>query len=138
MDGFLAGIVVGPEPIEPKEWTRLIFGARPLGKNGDAAIQAVLDRHDAIAKARAEAPAHYAPLFMRTDEGVVLAQDWAAGFLAAVRLRLTGVGQRSSKAASASTWDGTGAFSATKVSTASSRPRKPSTGSIIGSTSTKR
>jgi uncharacterized protein len=28
------------------------------------------------------------PLFMRTDEGVVLAQDWAAGFLAAVRLRL--------------------------------------------------
>jgi yecA family protein len=25
---------------------------------------------------------------MRTDEGVVLAQDWAAGFLAAVRLRL--------------------------------------------------
>ena len=27
---------------------------------------------------------------MRTDEGVILAQDWAAGFLAAVRLRLTG------------------------------------------------
>jgi hypothetical protein len=25
---------------------------------------------------------------MRTDEGIVLAQDWAAGFLAAVRLRL--------------------------------------------------
>ena len=138
-DGFLAGIVVGPEPIKPKEWTRLIFGARPLGKDGDAAIQAVLDRHDATAKALAEAPARYALRFMRTDEGVVLAQDWAAGFLAAVRLRLTGgVGQKGARAASASTWDGTGAFSATKVSTASSRPRKPSAGSIIGSTSTKR
>ena len=34
------------------------------------------------------APARYAPLFMRTDEGVVFVQDWAAGFLAAIRLRL--------------------------------------------------
>ena len=88
VDGFLAGIVAGPEPIGPKEWTRLIFGARPLGKDADAAVQAVLDRHAAIARDLAEAPASYAPLFMRTDEGVVLAQDWAAGFLAAVRLRL--------------------------------------------------
>ena len=86
--GLLAGIIIGPEPIEPEEWTRLIFGARPLGKDADAALQAVLDRHDAVAKILAEAPARYAPLFMRTDEGVVLAQDWAAGFLAAVRLRL--------------------------------------------------
>ena len=80
VDGLLAGIVVGPEPIEPKEWTRLIFGVRPLGKDGDAAVQAVLDRHATVAKILAEAPAHYAPLFMRTDEGTVLAQDWAAGF----------------------------------------------------------
>ena len=74
VDGFLAGIVVGPEPIEPKEWMRLIFGARPLGTDGDAAVQAVLDRHGVIAKILAKAPASYAPLFMRTDEGVVLAQ----------------------------------------------------------------
>ena len=88
VDGLVAGIVVGPEPIEPKEWTRLIFGARPLGPDGEAALQAVLDRHDAVAKILAKVPASYAPLFMRTDEDVVLAQDWAAGFLAAVRLRL--------------------------------------------------
>jgi uncharacterized protein len=88
VDGLIAGIVIGPEPVEPEEWTRLIFGARPLGPDGEAALQAVLDRHDAVAKILAEAPASYAPLFMRTDEGVVLAQDWAAGFLAAVRLRL--------------------------------------------------
>ena len=48
----------------------------------------MLDRHAAVARDLAEAPARYAPLFMRTDEGTVLAQDWAAGFLAAVRLRL--------------------------------------------------
>ena len=88
VDGFLAGIVVGPEPIEPAEWMRLIFGARPLGTDGDAAVQAVLDRHGAVAKILAQAPASYAPLFMRTEDGTVLAQDWAAGFLAAVRLRL--------------------------------------------------
>jgi uncharacterized protein len=87
VDGLVAGIVVGPAPIEPEEWTRLIFGARPLGKDGEAAVQAVLDRHDAVATVLAEAPARYAPLFMRTDEGTVPAQDWAAGFIAAVRLR---------------------------------------------------
>ena len=88
VDGLIAGIVAGPAPVEPAEWTRLIFGARPLGEDGDAALRAVLDRHDAVARILAAAPASYAPLLMRTDEGVVLAQDWAAGFLAAVRLRL--------------------------------------------------
>src|SRR3954468_3342861 len=88
VDGLVAGILAGPEPVEPEEWTRLIFGARPLGEDADAALQALLDRHTAVAKILAAAPAGYAPLFMRTDEGVVLARDWAAGFLAAVRLRL--------------------------------------------------
>jgi uncharacterized protein len=88
VDGLIAGIVAGPEPVEPEEWTRLIFGARPLGEDGDAALQAVLDRHAAVARILAAAPAGYAPLLMRTDEGVVLARDWAAGFLAAVRLRI--------------------------------------------------
>src|SRR3954449_10527935 len=88
VDGLIAGIVIGPAPIEPEEWTRLIFGARPLGPDGEAALQAVLDRHDAVAKILAKVPASYAPLFMRTDEGLVLAQDWTAGFLAAIRLRL--------------------------------------------------
>src|SRR3954463_3363586 len=90
-DGLIAGIVAGPQPVEPEEWTRLIFGARPLGPDGEAALQAVLDRHGAVAKILAKVPASYAPLFMRTDEGVVLAQDWAAGFLAAIRLRLHGL-----------------------------------------------
>jgi hypothetical protein len=48
----------------------------------------VLDRHDAVAKILAEATARYASLFMHTDEGTGLVQDWAAGSLAAVRLRL--------------------------------------------------
>ena len=87
VDGLIAGIVAGPAPIEPAEWTRLIFGARPPGEDGDAALRAVLDRHDAVVKILAAAPASYAPLLMRTDEGVVLAQDWAAGFVAAIRLR---------------------------------------------------
>ena len=32
VDGLIAGIVAGPAPVEPAEWTRLIFGARPLGE----------------------------------------------------------------------------------------------------------
>src|SRR3954468_5605169 len=87
-DGLIAGIVAGPEPVEPKEWTRLIFGARPLGPDGEAALQAVLDRHDAVAKILPTVRASCAPLFRRADEGAVLPQDWAAGSLAAIRLRL--------------------------------------------------
>ena len=34
VDGFLAGIIVGPEPIEPKEWTRLIFARGRSVKGG--------------------------------------------------------------------------------------------------------
>src|SRR3954469_25883029 len=97
VDRLLAGIITAPEPIEPEEWTRLIFGARPLGPDGEAALRAVLDRHDAVAKILAEVPASYAPLFMRTDEGVVLAQDWTAGFLAAIRLRLEAWRRRCSR-----------------------------------------
>ena len=83
-----AGSEVAPEPVERGEWPGLISGAGPLGRTAGAPLKAVLDRHDAVAKILAKVPASYAPLFMRTDEGVVLAQDWAAGFLAAVRLRL--------------------------------------------------
>jgi len=88
VDGLIAGIIVGPEPIAAVEWTRLIFGARPLGPEGTAARQAMLDRHEAVATILTKAPARYATLFLRTERGEVLAQDWAAGFLAAIRLRL--------------------------------------------------
>src|SRR3954453_19730030 len=84
VDGLVAGIVIGPEPIEPEEWTRLIFGARPPGPEGGPPLRAGLGRHDAVAKILAEVPASYAPLFMRPDECVGLAQDWTAGFLAAI------------------------------------------------------
>ena len=49
VDGLLAGIVIGPEPVEPEEWTRLIFGARPLGRDSDAALQVVLDLRQPLA-----------------------------------------------------------------------------------------
>src|SRR4029453_9082629 len=54
VDGLLAGIIIGPEPIQPKERRGLIFRARPVGKGAAAALQAVLDRHAAAAKILAE------------------------------------------------------------------------------------
>ena len=60
VDGLIAGIVAGPEPVEPEEWTRLIFSARPLGEDGDAALRAVLDRHAAVARIPAAVAALHA------------------------------------------------------------------------------
>src|SRR3712207_8154182 len=65
VDGLIAGVIIGPEPIEPKEWTRLIFGTPPLGKDGEPALQGVLDRHVAVAAMPAKVLATYAPLFFR-------------------------------------------------------------------------
>src|SRR4051794_41806622 len=57
VDGLIAGIVAGPAPIEPAEWTRLIFGARRLGGGGGAGPPAGAPPPAAAAARPAEAAA---------------------------------------------------------------------------------
>jgi uncharacterized protein len=83
LDGFLTGIVVGPEVILPSEWLPVIWGGGEPEFQTEAEMRAVLGD---IACLDFE-PDNFEPIFMEGPEGEVIASDWAAGFLDAVALR---------------------------------------------------
>ncbi|WP_137128540.1 YecA family protein [Roseomonas sp. HF4] len=87
IDGFCAALVVGPERIATDAWLRVIFGpSLPTTPMGLAAVQAVLDHRHAVHRAlHIDAGRRWNPLYMLTDDGTVLAQPWAAGFMFAVK-----------------------------------------------------
>ena len=91
LDGFLAGIVVGPELIMPGEWLPVVWGGEePAFADADEArsvLGTIMGRHDEIARALDAAPDEFDPVFWEGPDGQVIVTDWAAGFLDAVRLR---------------------------------------------------
>jgi len=91
LDGYLTAVIVGPCSIDPLEWLRHMLGPHGhLGAEGtkqSTAIMAIVARFNAVSEGLATAPACYAPIFERTDDGTVLAEPWCMGFLAAMKLR---------------------------------------------------
>jgi len=87
IDGLCAALVVGPERIATDAWLRVIFGpSLPTTPMGLGAVQAVLEHHDAIGHMlRLDGGRRWAPLYMRADDGTVLPQPWAAGFMFALK-----------------------------------------------------
>ena len=91
LDGYVAGLIVCPEPVLPAEWLATVWG----GENGFAEIDgadeiaaAVLDHYHRVARELAEEPEAYAPVMEvdRTD-GDLLWGPWINGFERAMRLR---------------------------------------------------
>ena len=92
MDGFLAGVVIGPAFIHPETWLWHIIGDHEkravAGTKADAAVQTIVAHYNKISDVLAIAPHAYAPIYMRTDEGEVLVEDWANGFYGAMCLNM--------------------------------------------------
>lgn len=91
LDGFLTGILVGPELVLPSEWLPFVWGGEePRFENEDEArtvLAALMGHYNAIAQALDSGePNDLAPVYWIHEE-VVLAADWAEGFLDAMRLR---------------------------------------------------
>ncbi len=91
LDGYLAAIVVGPCSIPPHEWFFDLLGekgniATAHGKQLNA-IMAIAARFNGIGETLSTAPSKYAPIFQRTDAGMVFAGPWCMGFVAAMKLR---------------------------------------------------
>ena len=91
LDGYVAGLIVSPEPVLPAEWLPTVWG----GENGfteldgtDEIAAAVLDHYNRIARELAEEPDAYAPV-MEVDraDGDLLWGPWINGFERAMRLR---------------------------------------------------
>ena len=91
LDGYLTAIVVGPCSIPPDEWFVDLLGERGRIATAAgavlAAITAIVARFNAIGEGLSIAPKQHAPLFEKTDEGLVLPHPWCMGFLSAMRLR---------------------------------------------------
>jgi uncharacterized protein len=91
LDGFLTGVVVGPELITPSEWLPMIWGGREPEFETEEEMRAVLGtimgRYNEIAACFNSDPDEFDPIFWEGPEGEVIASDWAGGFLDAVALR---------------------------------------------------
>jgi uncharacterized protein len=91
LDGFLTGIVVGPELIRPSEWLPVIWGGKAPAFESDAEMRIVLGtimgRYNEIAAAFNDDPIEFDPVYWEGPEGDIIASDWVGGFLDAVSLR---------------------------------------------------
>jgi uncharacterized protein len=91
LDGFLTGVIVGPELITPSEWLPVIWGgAEPEFETQEemrTILGTIMGRYNEIAACFDSDPDDFGPIFWEGPEGKVIASDWAGGFLDAVALR---------------------------------------------------
>jgi uncharacterized protein len=80
LDGFLTGIVIGPDLIMPGAWLPVIWGDEEpefrSAAHAKTIIGLTMGRYNEIASG-----------FWRWPTGEVIVTDWAAGFLEAVEMR---------------------------------------------------
>lgn len=91
LDGFLTGVAIGPELIMPSEWMPHVWGGGEPEFDSPEEMQSVLGtimgRYNEILRHLDEDPEAFAPIYWEDEDGEVIAEEWAAGFLEAVHLR---------------------------------------------------
>lgn len=92
IDGYLTALVVSPRFIPPEDWLKPILGERVTWAGEEtieaAARNTLFQRYNEIGATLSGGPRRYAPLFLRTDEGEVLIEDFADGFYVGMQLGL--------------------------------------------------
>jgi uncharacterized protein len=91
LDGFLTGIIVGPEPIMPSEWLPVIWGNEEPKFESATQMETltglVMSRYNEIIIGFTANPEKFDPIFWKRPSGKAAVMDWAAGFLVAVEMR---------------------------------------------------
>lgn len=91
LDGFLTGIVIGPELIPPSEWLPVIWGGdEPEFESVEqmqTIIGTIMGRYNEIVATMNADAGTFDPIFWEGTDGTLIVTDWAAGFLDAVALR---------------------------------------------------
>lgn len=94
LDGFLAGVIVGPDLVAPSEFLPVIWGGEQPEFDGveeaEAILGSILGRYNEIAEGLAGDPPEYGPVFWQDQLGNTITEDWAVGFMQAVALRPEG------------------------------------------------
>ncbi len=92
LDGFLTGIVVGPELIMPSEWVSCIWrGEEPNFKSAEHAeriMGIIMSRYNEIIHQMDDEPGEFWPIVHSMPDGRLLAADWVEGFMDAFGLRV--------------------------------------------------
>jgi uncharacterized protein len=91
LDGFLAGVIIGPEMIVPSEFLPVVWGGAPPefadAAEAETVLGSILGRYNEIAENLDAEPSNYAPVFWQDQAGNSITEDWAVGFMQAVSLR---------------------------------------------------
>jgi uncharacterized protein len=91
LDGFLAGLVAGPQVVPRDEWLAEVWDNEEPDYASDAereaVEQALFDRYAAIEAGLDSTPLSYTAILWQDEAGTTVAEDWAAGFMQAVTLR---------------------------------------------------
>jgi len=91
LDGFLAGVVIGPEMVMPSEFLPVIWGGDQPdfadAAEAEAILGSILGRYNEIGETLAAEPPNFAPVFWEDSAGNSITEDWAVGFMQAVALR---------------------------------------------------
>jgi len=92
LDGFLTGIVVGPELIMPSEWMPAVWqGGEPEFEDMERAeriMGVIMARYNEIIHLLDDEPGAFEPILYEAPDGRMLAADWAEGFMEAFGLRV--------------------------------------------------
>jgi uncharacterized protein len=91
LDGFLAGLVAGPEIVPREEWMAEVWDNEEpdyLDQAEQQAVeQAIFDRYATIESGLGATPLGYVAILWQDEAGTTVAEDWAVGFMQAVTLR---------------------------------------------------
>ena len=91
LDGFLAGLVAGPDVVPREEWLAEMWDNEEPDYDDEAeqeaVVQAIFDRYAAIESGLEATPLGYTAILWQDEAGTTVAEDWAAGFMQAVTLR---------------------------------------------------
>jgi uncharacterized protein len=98
LDGFIAGLLVCPEMIQPSEWLPIVFGVDGSGswpdfedlEHANRVFGLIMDYYNGVVRTLMERADNYSPLFPIDDSnGEILWEIWIEGFERAVELRPT-------------------------------------------------
>src|ERR1019366_4869906 len=91
LDGFLTGIIIGPETIPQSEWAPVIWGGKAPEFESESetwtVLGTIMGRYHEIATCFHSDPDKFEPIFREEPDGEMIIADWAGGFLEAMELR---------------------------------------------------
>jgi uncharacterized protein len=91
LDGFLAGLAVGPDPVPPDEWLPMVWDDEDPEFEDQAEADLILGtmfaRYNEITEGLDGAEPGYDPVYWQDATGRTVVEDWTVGFMRAVGMR---------------------------------------------------